>query len=45
MSDQTRFMLGENDIPRFWYNVNADNPVPPQPVLVSDPVNKPEYGL
>jgi tryptophan synthase beta chain len=33
MSDQTRFMLGENEIPRFWYNVNADNPVPPQPVL------------
>ena len=33
MSDQSRFMLGENDIPRFWYNVNADNPVPPQPVL------------
>lgn len=35
MSDQnlTRYMLGENDIPRFWYNINADNPVPPAPVL------------
>lgn len=33
MSDQTRFLLGEEDVPRFWYNVNADNPVPPTPVL------------
>jgi tryptophan synthase beta chain len=33
MSDQTRFALDENDIPRFWYNINADNPVPPSPVL------------
>ncbi|MGD0005615.1 MAG: TrpB-like pyridoxal phosphate-dependent enzyme [Anaerolineaceae bacterium] len=33
MSDQTRFTLGENEIPRFWYNINADNPVPPSPVL------------
>ncbi|MCA1954898.1 MAG: TrpB-like pyridoxal phosphate-dependent enzyme [Anaerolinea sp.] len=33
MSDTVRFLLGENDIPRFWYNVNADNAVPPAPVL------------
>jgi tryptophan synthase beta chain len=33
MSDQTRFMLSENDVPRFWYNINADSPVPPSPVL------------
>ena len=33
MSEQTRFMLSENDIPRNWYNINADSPVPPQPVL------------
>jgi tryptophan synthase beta chain len=33
MSDQTRFSLTENDIPRFWYNINADSPVPPSPVL------------
>ncbi len=33
MSDLTRFMLGENDIPRYWYNINADSPVPPAPVL------------
>ncbi len=33
MSDQTRFILSENDLPKFWYNINADNPVPPTPVL------------
>ncbi len=33
MSDQTRFLLNESDLPRFWYNVNGDNPVPPAPVL------------
>ncbi len=29
MTDQTRFLLNENDIPKFWYNINADSPVPP----------------
>lgn len=33
MTDQTRFLLNESDLPKFWYNVNADNPVPPTPVL------------
>jgi len=33
MSDQTRFMLNETDLPKFWYNVNADSPVPQAPVL------------
>ncbi len=33
MSDQTRFQLNETDLPRFWYNINADMPVPPTPVL------------
>ena len=33
MSDQTRFQLNESDLPKFWYNINADNPVPPTPVL------------
>ncbi|MGE5222212.1 MAG: TrpB-like pyridoxal phosphate-dependent enzyme [Omnitrophica WOR_2 bacterium] len=33
MSDQTRFLLNESDLPRFWYNVNADMPVAPAPVL------------
>ena len=33
MSDLTRFILSENDIPKFWYNINADTPVAPTPVL------------
>jgi tryptophan synthase beta chain len=33
MSDQTRFLLGEADVPRFWYNISADSNVPPTPVL------------
>jgi tryptophan synthase beta chain len=33
MSDQIRFLLNESDLPKFWYNINGDNPVPPTPVL------------
>jgi tryptophan synthase beta chain len=33
MSDQTRFLLNETDLPKNWYNINADSPVPPAPVL------------
>lgn len=33
MTDNTRFLLNESDIPKFWYNINADSPVPPTPVL------------
>jgi tryptophan synthase beta chain len=33
MSEQIRFELGESDIPQFWYNINADSPVAPAPVL------------
>jgi len=33
MSEQTRFNLSENDLPKFWYNINADSPIPPAPVL------------
>jgi len=29
MSDDTRFMLSEKDIPQAWYNINADMPVNP----------------
>ncbi len=32
-SSQTRFVLNESDLPKFWYNINADSPVPPAPVL------------
>ena len=33
MTDQTRFILDENAVPKFWYNVLADSPVAPAPVL------------
>ncbi|MDD5369217.1 MAG: TrpB-like pyridoxal phosphate-dependent enzyme [Anaerolineaceae bacterium] len=33
MTEQTRFQLDENEVPRFWYNINADSPVAPAPVL------------
>jgi tryptophan synthase beta chain len=31
--EQTKYLLGENEIPRAWYNVRADMPNPAQPVL------------
>ena len=31
--EQTRYHLAESDIPCFWYNMNADSPVPPTPVF------------
>jgi tryptophan synthase beta chain len=33
MTDQTRYILNETDLPSSWYNINADTPVPPTPVL------------
>jgi tryptophan synthase beta chain len=31
--DATKILLGENDIPKSWYNIAADLPVPMAPVL------------
>jgi tryptophan synthase beta chain len=33
MSDQHKYVLDESRLPKAWYNINADLPVPPQPVL------------
>jgi tryptophan synthase beta chain len=33
MSSRYKFQLDEERIPKAWYNMNADMPVPPQPVL------------
>lgn len=27
------FLLNESNLPKFWYNINADSPIPPTPVL------------
>jgi tryptophan synthase beta chain len=31
--EQTKFLLDESQLPRRWYNIRADMPSPPQPVL------------
>src|SRR5687768_1384081 len=33
MTETTRFLLGESDIPDRWYNVQADLPEPLPPVI------------
>ena len=33
MDEQTRFLLNETDLPKQWYNILADSPTPPAPVL------------
>lgn len=33
MAAQTKFLLNESDVPKFWYNINADMPMTPSPVL------------
>jgi tryptophan synthase beta chain len=33
MTAQHKFLLDESKLPQAWYNINADLPVPPQPVL------------
>ena len=33
MSEQYKYLLDESQLPKAWYNINADMPVPPQPVL------------
>ena len=33
MSDKIRYTLNDSDLPKTWYNINADSPLPPAPVL------------
>jgi hypothetical protein len=33
--ERTKFVLGEDRIPKAWYNIVADLPVPPAPVSVA----------
>ena len=33
MTTQTRFDLNQKDLPKAWYNIAADSPIPPEPVL------------
>ena len=34
MSDRTRFVLDERDMPTAWYNINPDLPEPPAPQMI-----------
>ena len=33
MSKQYKYLLDESQLPKAWYNINADMPFPPEPVL------------
>ena len=33
MTEQTKFILDDSRLPQAWYNINADMPAPPAPVL------------
>jgi len=33
MTDSIKYLLSENDLPKSWYNIMADLPSPPPPVL------------
>lgn len=33
MTEKIRFLLNDSDLPRAWYNINADSPVAPTPVF------------
>lgn len=33
MSKRTKYLLDESKLPKAWYNINADIPVPPAPIL------------
>ncbi len=33
MSEQYKYLLDESELPKAWYNINADAPFPPAPVL------------
>lgn len=33
MSEQYKYLLDESHLPKAWYNINADMPVPPEPFL------------
>lgn len=38
MSKQYKYLLDESELPKAWYNINADAPFPPAPIL--HPVTK-----
>ncbi|MBK1719665.1 TrpB-like pyridoxal phosphate-dependent enzyme [Thiocystis violacea] len=48
MSDPVKYLLDEQHLPRFWYNINADLPAPLDPVLhpgTQQPISADELGV
>ncbi len=48
MSDPVKYLLDEQQLPRFWYNINADLPKPLDPVLhpgTQQPITPEELGV
>ena len=45
MSSPTKFMLDEGKMPKHWYNIAADLPVPPAPVLTRARRRSVQYDL
>ncbi|MBK1722759.1 TrpB-like pyridoxal phosphate-dependent enzyme [Thiocystis violacea] len=48
MSDTVKYLLEEQQLPRFWYNINADLPTPLDPVLhpgTQQPITPDELGV
>jgi tryptophan synthase beta chain len=33
MTEQTHYILSENDLPKYYYNIQADSPIPSTPML------------
>ncbi|NJD60449.1 MAG: TrpB-like pyridoxal phosphate-dependent enzyme, partial [Anaerolineae bacterium] len=33
MNDTMKFLLNETDLPKYWYNMSADSPLAPTPIL------------
>ena len=47
MSEQTKYLMGEDRIPHAWYNIIPDLPSPPPPVLhpgTGQPVGPDDLG-
>ena len=40
MSTQTKYLLQESQLPKFWYNIQADLPAPLPPVLHPAPCSR-----
>ncbi|WP_295451694.1 TrpB-like pyridoxal phosphate-dependent enzyme [uncultured Thiodictyon sp.] len=48
MSDTVKYLLDEEHLPKHWYNINADLPVPLDPVLhpgTQQPITADELGV